>query len=88
MAEHIACAAACIHDNDIVDASYIFDTPRRNTVAAENDNDWAGDAQNAATDGEFTRDTSYIADRVVASVTAEQPQATNDETLHLSLIHI
>lgn len=51
-------------------------------MAAENDNDWAGDAQNAATDGEFTRDTSYIADRVVASVTAEQPQATNDETLH------
>ena len=51
-------------------------------MAAENNKDWAGDAQNAATDGEFTRDTSYIADRVVASVTAEQPQPTNDETLH------
>lgn len=31
-------------------------------------NDWAGDAKNAATDGEFVRDTNYIADRIVASV--------------------
>ena len=30
--------------------------------------DWAGDPQNASTDGAFERDTTYIADRIVASV--------------------
>ena len=30
--------------------------------------DWAGDAQNASTDGEFKRDTNYIGDRILASV--------------------
>lgn len=43
--------------------------------------DWAGDAQNASTDGEFKRDTNYIGDRIVASVTGEEPQpASGDST--------
>ncbi|TVU57021.1 glutathione S-transferase family protein [Corynebacterium aurimucosum] len=36
--------------------------------------DWAGDAQNASTDGEFKRDTNYIGDRILASVTGDEPQ--------------
>lgn len=32
--------------------------------------DWAGDAQNASTDGAFERDVTYITDRIVASVPA------------------
>lgn len=40
----------------------------------ESQKDWAGDAQNASTDGEFKRDTNYIGDRIVASVTGEEPQ--------------
>ena len=36
--------------------------------------DWAGDAQNASTDGEFKRDTNYIGDRILASVTGDNPQ--------------
>ena len=27
--------------------------------------DWAGDAKNASTDGEFVRDARYISDRIV-----------------------
>ena len=33
--------------------------------------DWAGDAQNASTDGEFKRDTNYIGDRIVSSISNE-----------------
>ena len=50
--------------------------------------DGAGDAQNASTDGEFKRDTNYIGDRIVASVTGEEPQPAGGDVLHLSLIHI
>ena len=32
--------------------------------------DWAGDAKNASTDGEFVRDARYISDRIVASIPA------------------
>ncbi|HOB50595.1 MAG TPA: glutathione S-transferase C-terminal domain-containing protein [Mycobacterium sp.] len=32
--------------------------------------DWAGDPRNASTEGDFTRDVTYIADRIVASVPA------------------
>lgn len=32
--------------------------------------DWAGDPQNASTDGAFERDTTYITDRIVATVPA------------------
>ena len=42
--------------------------------------DWAGDAQNAATNGEFERDTTYIGDRIVASVTGDEPQPAEDGT--------
>ena len=51
----------------------------------ETSTDWAGDAQNASTDGEFKRDTNYIGDRIVASVTGDAPQPSpndNGETLH------
>lgn len=51
----------------------------------ETSTDWAGDAQNASTDGEFKRDTNYIGDRIVASVTGDEPQPSSDnagETLH------
>ena len=44
--------------------------------------DWAGDAQNASTDGEFKRDTNYIGDRIVASVTGEEPQPAGGDVLH------
>ena len=36
--------------------------------------DWAGDAKNANPDGEFIRDTTYIADRIVAGVDTPTPQ--------------
>lgn len=35
--------------------------------------DWAGDAHNASPDGEFVRDTNYIEDRIVASVSERTP---------------
>ena len=43
---------------------------------------WAGDAQNASKDGEFKRDTNYIGDRIVASVTSEEPQPAGADVLH------
>ncbi|AKK02946.1 glutathione S-transferase family protein [Corynebacterium epidermidicanis] len=36
--------------------------------------DWAGDARNASPDGEFVRDTNYIEDRIVASVSERTRQ--------------
>ncbi|MBX8994775.1 glutathione S-transferase family protein [Corynebacterium testudinoris] len=40
--------------------------------------EWAGDAHNASTDGEFVRDTNYIDDRIVNTVdeVVEQPDGT------------
>ena len=54
-------------------------------MATNAQQDWAGAAQNAATDGEFKRDTTYIEDRIVASVTGDEPQPAaegNGEVLH------
>lgn len=45
----------------------------------ESQKDWAGDAQNASKDGEFKRDTNYIGDRIVASVTSEEPQPVSGD---------
>lgn len=48
-------------------------------IQKEPSKDWAGDAQNASTEGEFKRDTNYIGDRILASITSEQPELANDE---------
>ena len=40
-------------------------------MTAETQKDWAGDAQNASQDGEFKRDTNYVGDRIVASISNE-----------------
>lgn len=40
-------------------------------MIADSQKDWAGDAQNASTDGEFKRDTNYIGDRIVAETRNE-----------------
>lgn len=44
--------------------------------------DWAGDAQNAATSGEFRRDTNYIGDRILASVNTTQAQPAEQDVMH------
>lgn len=49
--------------------------------SAPND-DWAGDAQNAATSGAFERDTNYIADRITADVSGDAPEPAPADTLH------
>ncbi len=46
------------------------------------DNDWAGDAKNASTDGEFVRDTNYINDRITADAPAGEPTEQADGTWH------
>ena len=47
------------------------------------DKDWDGDAKNASPDGEFVRDTSYIEDRIVASLSpGSAPAAQDDGTFH------
>ena len=48
----------------IVDVSQTFHAIREDTMTAETQKDWAGDAQNASKDGEFKRDTNYIDDRI------------------------
>lgn len=44
--------------------------------------DWAGDAHNAATSGEFRRDTNYIGDRILASVSTTQAQLAEQNVMH------
>ena len=44
--------------------------------------DWAGDPQNASTDGEFIRDATYIEDRITADVPSGTTVDQDDGTVH------
>ena len=48
----------------------------------EQNKEWAGDARNASTDGEFVRDTNYINDRITADAPAGEPTGQADGTFH------
>lgn len=45
--------------------------------------DWDGDAKNASPDGEFIRDTNYIEDRIVSTISpGSEPEAQEDGNFH------
>ena len=57
-------------------------------MTADTQKDWAGDAQNASKDGEFKRDTNYIGDRIVASISNETLPCPCNRTATASSLHV
>lgn len=59
-----------------------FGFPPAIVVDMTTDEDWAGDAENASSDGEFVRDTNYIDDRITAAASAGEPTEQGEGIFH------